>query len=346
MMKVASFTPPLESALASGTDPEPRRQEVRAAFERRSKNCSCTVQPFEMCPHGIGSTMSSMLRPFTQAVLDDVPFDAEGPGHIPLETLGLQPLVEACVRGTSSWQQCKKMVRPNCHFWHWKKVEIQVPPAYQDLGLFWWTAQQWAWLLRPEGTLVAHLDAVKRTLSWETHRPILGMHIRHGDSCMQGEGSRTGRVCEDLHTYLRGAVKMAAYGYRAIYLATDDFAVVQQARADYPAIYWLTAPQATASQLRNKDGGANHRFEQLAYESGEKNMDLAHEFREVLLDVLMLADTDGFVGKFTSNIDRIAYALNFGVRGCAMPFVSLDAYWCNNYAIETGKTVTGVKFAC
>jgi len=140
---------------------------------------------------------------------------------------------------------------------------------------------------------------------------------------------------------------MAKYGYRSIYLATDDLAVVQQARSDYPQVYWLISPAgATASQLRNKEGGANHRFEQLAYESGANNMDLAREFQEVLLDVLLLADTDGFVGKFTSNIDRISYALNFGRRGCATPFVSLDAYWCSDYGLETGKTVAGAKFAC
>jgi len=288
-----------------------------------------------------------MLKPFTQAFIDDVAWDQEAPLHISVDAVGLLNPVDNCARSSENWMAtpCKAQVRANCHFWHWKTVEERVPPAYQDQGLFWWTAQQWTWLLRPNLEMIAKVEQVKASFEWEAHRPILGIHVRHGDSCMGSEGGRTGRKCEDLEVYMKGAEQMEQYGFKSIFLATDDLTVAHAAREKYPQFYWLIG-NPTASQNRNTDGGWNHRFEQMAFESGEKNMDLQTEFREVLLDIHLLADTDGFVGKFTSNVDRIAYALNYGQRGCAVPFISLDAYWCNDYGLEKGKTVQGAKFAC
>jgi len=351
IMKDTAFTPDISQALPESVESGQQDAAARAreGFARSAKVCECAVRPFEMCPHGVGSSLSSMLKPFTQAVIDGVPFAAEAPRHLSAEAVGLRPLVEDCALAAPGrpGPKCKKQVNPSCHAWHWKAVDkhLRVPDEYKERGLFWWTAQQFAWLLRPGERLAAQVASLKAALQWEAHRPILGMHVRHGDSCMQGEGSRTGRKCESLAVYMRGARQMQQYGFRSVYLATDDAAVLEEARRDYPDITWLIG-QPTSSQSRNANGGSNHRFEQMAFESGEKNMDLVREFQEVLSDIFMLADTDGFVGKFTSNMDRIAYALNYGQRGCAAPFVSLDAYWCSDYGLETGRTVQGAKFAC
>ena len=60
-----------------------------------------------------------------------------------------------------------------------------------------------------------------------------------------------------------------------------------------------------------------------------------------------LAACDGFVGKFTSNIDRLAVALSNAWRGgdCVTPFESLDAAWCADYGRRTGKSIHG-DFMC
>ena len=54
---------------------------------------------------------------------------------------------------------------------------------------------------------------------------------------------------------------------------------------------------------------------------------------EALMDVMLLRDTDALVGKFSSNLDRLAIALMAARRGgCVPPFVSLDWAWCFDFA--------------
>ena len=69
--------------------------------------------------------------------------------------------------------------------------------------------------------------------------------------------------------------------------------------------------------------------------------------RAVLDDLFLLAACDGFVGKFTSNIDRLAVALSNAWRGgdCVTPFESLDAAWCADFGRRTGKSIHG-DFMC
>jgi len=38
------------------------------------------------------------------------------------------------------------------------------------------------------------------------------------------------------------------------------------------------------------------------------------EVLELLSDISLMSESDGMVGKFTSNVDRLAYALMFGRR--------------------------------
>ena len=56
-------------------------------------------------------------------------------------------------------------------------------------------------------------------------------------------------------------------------------------------------------------------------------VDAAEEFAAVLVDVTVLSDCDAFVGKFTSNLDRLAYALLVFRRQTLAPYASLDTAW-------------------
>ena len=55
------------------------------------------------------------------------------------------------------------------------------------------------------------------------------------------------------------------------------------------------------------------------------------------VDLLLLAQCTAFVGKFTSNFYRAAYALHAAGCECAAPFVSLDAPWCFDYGLTEGR---------
>uniref|UniRef100_A0A7S4JTQ9 Uncharacterized protein n=1 Tax=Prymnesium polylepis TaxID=72548 RepID=A0A7S4JTQ9_9EUKA len=66
----------------------------------------------------------------------------------------------------------------------------------------------------------------------------------------------------------------------------------------------------------------------------------AETHREVQLatvDMHLLSLCDVFVGKFTSNFFRTAYAVHAARCDCAAPFVSLDAPWCSDYGMRAGS---------
>jgi len=52
------------------------------------------------------------------------------------------------------------------------------------------------------------------------------------------------------------------------------------------------------------------------------------EFFGFAVDLNLLAACDGFVGKFTSNLARIAFALMTAKHQCMLPYISLDSYFC------------------
>ena len=65
----------------------------------------------------------------------------------------------------------------------------------------------------------------------------------------------------------------------------------------------------------------------------------------VVDDLAILSKCDAFVGKFTSNLDRIAYALIAARSRCLKPFVSLDSLWCHDWSNKNGKSLFG-PFLC
>ena len=61
---------------------------------------------------------------------------------------------------------------------------------------------------------------------------VVGMHVRHGDSCMQAEISRTARRCEPLARYVMAVAEYARQiGSRTLFIATDSEVVLRDAAA-------------------------------------------------------------------------------------------------------------------
>ena len=58
---------------------------------------------------------------------------------------------------------------------------------------------------------------------------------------------------------------------------------------------------------------------------------------DATIDLMLLAQSDLFVGKFTSNFFRAAVALRAAGCDCAPPFVSLDAPWCFDFGLRQGR---------
>ena len=52
---------------------------------------------------------------------------------------------------------------------------------------------------------------------------------------------------------------------------------------------------------------------------------------------MLLAKSDAFVGKFSSNLFRAAVSLRAAQCDCIPAFVSLDAPWCFDYGLREGR---------
>ena len=86
----------------------------------------------------------------------------------------------------------------------------------------------------PSPRMRTTLDAAKAAIGWErARRPIIGLHVRDGDSCGAFEQQRTARTCGGLAEALPTIRALArAYGARTIFLATDGQHVVNATRRE------------------------------------------------------------------------------------------------------------------
>ena len=195
---------------------------------------------------------------------------------------------------------------------------------------FWSSAAVFAALLRPLAALERVVAAAKARagLAGDAPRPWIGVHLRRGDACR--EGAYMGRTCSDGDAYAREAAALGRrYGFGTLVVATDsDAALAELARAlpahGWPATAKVVASPAPGGRGRQDDAKRDARIEDLMA-SGV--VDAADEFAAVLVDVALLSDCDAFVGKFTSNIDRLVYPLLVVHRRTLAPYASLDTAW-------------------
>lgn len=226
-----------------------------------------------------------------------------------------------------------------------KPARSTVPDAYAHRGVFWWTSAMLGQLLRPAPPLREHLRELRAGWGWTPARRVLGLHVRRGDICALSDGTdlaheqqRTGRTCDGLAQYAPAVREMVrAHALDAVFLATDDDAVVREARAHAPTLLGVarTAVYVVAAN-RSALYGTGTYYDR-ALKAGM--IDAAADARAFLVDLMLLAEADAFVGKFTSNIARIAFALSNARKGgdCVVPFYSLDATWC----ADAGKKRAG-----
>ena len=356
-----------------------RANELRMHIEAQSATCAAGKKRFVTPQYGVGAKLTAMLKPWTAAFGGSdtlshfaTPFAPEG-GDI--SRWGLMPLHPHEGKGCGA-----DAVNPSAHgpplmdgMTQEEDMLELVPAEYRSEGLFWWVAQSWSWLLRPDPDLRAEIDTLKASLQWERYRPILAIHLRGGDSCLDGSNKGNGgawRKCSPLSEYLAEAkYLMKRYTFNAIFLATDVDSVIAEARAitasNELGIPILTPPlRASTANLRGAanviSGVTSVNGTKLLSSATLRNIDRRYEdtvmmglvdptldTREVLRDIHLLAEADAFIGKYSSNVDRIAIALSYGKKQCAIPYVSFDSPWCTNFGWGIGRNLeNGKSFLC
>lgn len=210
-----------------------------------------------------------------------------------------------------------------------------IPAEYRHLGHFWYVAHLLSWLLRPNQRTLEAIRRRARDIGMNAiRRPMIVVHARAGDSCRQEARKR--RRCSHFEEYWYHVLAMKhMYSARSVFFATDDDDLASMARnassPDFP-VYVSGAP------ARNWDIV-------LGDESSGAVLDRTQSALDIIVDIALLARGDAFVGKFTSNVDRIAYALLSAHSDCLKPYVSMDSMWCHDWSNAVGRSIHG-QFLC
>ena len=123
-----------------------------------------------------------------------------------------------------------------------------------------------------------------------------------------------------------------------LYLATDSLEVVREAREYASEFEIVHLPEGEVNRHSTKFGSPllwDRRVWQ-RYFWGQTDWTQQQAF-DATAELLLLARADAFVGKFSSNLFRAAYALRAAHCDCAPVFASLDAPWCFDYGVREGR---------
>jgi len=191
--------------------------------------------------------------------------------------------------------------------------------------------------------LSQRLEKLKNEMNWPADARVLGVHVRHSDACITHDWEN--RTCTPWKGHVPYIDKMIdAYDFKYVYLATDDVNVISEAIADFEnrpvklMVRDRTSLDATATLVRHEEAkettieGVFNEFKKIDSSFGRD------VFEDVLMDVELLAACEALVGKFSSNIDRLALELMTARSPegyCLKPFISMDHPWCFNWGFPS-----------
>ena len=204
-------------------------------------------------------------------------------------------------------------------------------------------------MTKPTGELGAQLKKERLVVDLAP-RPMLGVHLRRGDSCDLSDSLKRGRVCSHGAEYAKEVAELIVrYGFRSVFAASDSEDAVRELRAALATAHggiMRHVPVLVSGLDANSTVRDDKVRQAKSVETGltDGTFNAFSEFKSVLTDLVLLSECEGFVGKFTSNLDRIAYSRMTARSGCHRPYVSLDAPWCFE---RKGVSPIGAKeFGC
>eukprot|EP00924_Labyrinthula_sp_SR-Ha-C_P016018 snap_masked-scaffold_4-processed-gene-16.16-mRNA-1 protein AED:1.00 eAED:1.00 QI:0/0/0/0/1/1/4/0/1358 len=193
-------------------------------------------------------------------------------------------------------------------------------------------------------------------LKQDDKRKVLGVHIRMGDSCSDPKKEEKGRSCDGFETFEPYIDQMIEeFGYNAVYVATDSEDALSQALSWRKDVAILYNTKLSRSKYKVFTDNEDNPKAELSIEGilfGNPKLKSAGfepfaEMIDFLADLYILGKyTHGIVGKFTSNMDRIAVGYSAFQHKCLHPVISLDAPWCFDFGIQSGRSYTGQQFYC
>jgi len=186
----------------------------------------------------------------------------------------------------------------------------ELAEGFNGMGLFQWSSSLLGLVARPRGALQAKLQRLKSIVGFQ--HPIIGLHVRYGDGCLPNQMHRPS--CEPIESYITEVRRMAdIYNVSSVYVASDSSDVIDKLHemSDMQVLHMPLDRTIFDSQW-----WIDHRA---AYGL----VDRKQVAESALLDMLMLADCDYFIGTFSSHFSMSAFELSAYAKGHVPPYVSV-----------------------
>jgi len=201
-----------------------------------------------------------------------------------------------------------------------KRIKMDIPAEFQPTqDYFWYHVELLRFLWRPNDELERRVIEEQQKLNWGS-QPVISMHVRHGDSCFD---HRAQRSCHKFAEYLAAARQIRdKYGVASIFLATDDMAVIAEAKNSTEFNFMV---RSSASPGFYSGVGAKEFVERrLARGDGDAGL----VGWDAALDVEMMGRGNFFIGTLSSSLGRLGFMRMTGLQRYVPPFISLDFSWC------------------
>eukprot|EP00028_Trichosphaerium_sp_Am-I-7-wt_P011600 CAMPEP_0168536836 /NCGR_PEP_ID=MMETSP0405-20121227/19861_1 /TAXON_ID=498012 /ORGANISM="Trichosphaerium sp, Strain Am-I-7 wt" /LENGTH=323 /DNA_ID=CAMNT_0008565067 /DNA_START=599 /DNA_END=1568 /DNA_ORIENTATION=+ len=180
-------------------------------------------------------------------------------------------------------------------------------------GLLWYYAQVLHFVWQPLPEVMEVVMDIRKKIKWQ--HPLICLHIRHGDGYTENK-------LHPIEGFINGITKLQKHFNKTkgqhvnrIFLATDDPEVIEVMKnsTSYDVIY-------------NEEPRKNIRGSQLV----EQYKHLGHlPTIQVIANMIMMSDCDGWVGTFRSNFAKLPFLLSYAKYGYVMPHHSVhdDKGW-------------------
>jgi hypothetical protein len=238
-----------------------------------------------------------------------------------------------------------------------------VPAAFRKHGLYFWRAMTTGYVMRlsaeVEAALLAQVDALRAEMGWGADDRVIGLHVRHGDSCRTNIRRNK---CVALERHVAEVRTVAAlYGISKVFVATDDAGVVGRLRRELgPAFHVMVVSMYDRAMFESGDGVYIERRLALAHSgcpphsSGQGSpdgpgggcLDREAVLNFTLIDLVLLSHAHALVGHLTSNMSRMAHLLMTLRHQGIMPFVSVDGPFCHHWQACCGTRRDGSSRLC
>jgi hypothetical protein len=108
-------------------------------------------------------------------------------------------------------------------------------PEQYETDEYWSGSVTLGFLMRPHEQFQKKLARAKEMAGIVPGRKIIGMHVRHTDSCWESGRGSEGYCCPQFEDYMRSAQRMQdKYGVNEIFLATDNQHIIDHQVVDTP----------------------------------------------------------------------------------------------------------------